>query len=325
MPVLLLGLGWGLYAAAATWVLGRCIGLVVDLLLIRFRLGHRPRLPDLRAVRPMLVAAVPLSGALFLFLLFARADVPLVAALAGTDAAGLLVGGYRPVELFSMLPMSLIFALYPALSRQLRKDSAQAQRTMEKVLILAMVLMAGATVGLVFESGLAVRILYPPALHAASSVLAISAWTLIPATIDSATTAMLLAQGRYKAALGPMALGVITLIGLNLLLDRGMGADGAAIARVVAQVVGTGSKMLLVIRFYANSYLLTRLAGIGLATVVLGLILIAGGRSPFLAMPIGVVAYLLVLLVLRVVSRADLVAIRGGFARQPAAEAATGN
>jgi O-antigen/teichoic acid export membrane protein len=271
------------------------------------------------------VAAVPLSGALFLFLLFARADVPLVAGLAGTDAAGLLVGGYRPVELFSMLPMSLIFALYPALSRQLRKDGAQAQRTMEKVLILAMVLMAGATVGLVFESGLAVRILYPPALHAASSVLAISAWTLIPATIDSATTAMLLAQGRYKAALGPMALGVITLIGLNLLLDRGMGADGAAIARVVAQVVGTGSKMLLVIRFYANSYLLTRLAGIGLATVVLGLILIAGGRSPFLAMPIGVVAYLLVLLVLRVVSRADLVAIKGGFARQPAAEAETGN
>jgi O-antigen/teichoic acid export membrane protein len=324
MPVLMLGLGWGLYAAAATWVLGRCVGLVVDLVLLRVRLGVTPELPDLSGVRPMVVAALPLSGALLLFLFFARADVPVLAHIAGSDAAGLLVGGYRPVELAAMLPTSLIVALYPALSRDLRLGGDRARKTMEKILVLAMVLMAGATIGLVFESGLLVRILYPPALSGASQVLSISSWSLIPATIDAATTALLLAQGRYKVALGPILLGVVTLIGLNLVLDPRLGAEGAAIARVAAQSIAAVSKMVLVFRFYTSPYLLGRLAGIAVATAGLSLILWMGASRPLLAIPLGIAAYLVVLAALRVVTLADLKAIGSGFGGRRREQVATG-
>jgi O-antigen/teichoic acid export membrane protein len=321
MPVLLLGFGWGLYAAAAAWVIGRCLGVLVDLVLIRTIIGSRPRVPDLKAVRPMLAAAIPLSGGIFLYLLFGRADVPIVAALAGTDAVGLLVGGYRPVEILLMVPISMITSLYPALTRELSRVGDHAQRMMEKVLILALVPIAGATVGLVFESDFVTRILYPPALHASSSVLSISAWVLIPATIDAAATALLLAQGRFKLALAPLALGVLTLVVLNILLDRGMGAEGAAIARVAAQVVALGSKMALIIRFYLSRYLISRLAGIAVAMAVLAAVLMAGGRIPLVAIAVGTLTYLVIVAALKVVSVADLAGLRGGRApdRQPEA------
>jgi O-antigen/teichoic acid export membrane protein len=313
MPILLLGLGWGLYAAVGVWVIGRCIGLLLNLVLIRVRLSIVPRLPDRSGIRAMLMAALPLSGTVVLFLLFSRGDVPLLAHISGTEAAGLLVGGYRPVELASMLPTSLIFALYPALSREMRLGADHARRITEKGLVLVMVLIAGGTVGLALEANLVVHLLLPSALSPAASVLSISCWSLIPATIDAATTALLLAQGRYKAALGPLLLGLVALAAVNLWLDPRLGAEGAATARVLAQSVATGAKMILVYRLYASRDLLSKLGGIAAAAGLLGLILWAAASRPLLAIPAGVAGYLLVVFALRVVTRADLAGVVGVF------------
>jgi O-antigen/teichoic acid export membrane protein len=324
MPILLLGFGWGIHAAVATWVLGRCVGFLIDMGLLWFRLGIRPRLPDLSAVRPILVAALPLSGALLLFMVFARVDVPLLARISGDEAAGLLVGGYRPVEMASMLPSSLVFALYPALSRELALGAARALRTMERALVLILVLMVGGTVGLAFEADLIVRLILPHSLAPAGGVLSIACWSLIPATVDAATTALLLAQGRYKAALVPILLGVVTLVVLNLVLDPRMGAQGAAIARVAAQSVAMGFKMVLVFNFYRSPHLLLRLAGIAAASGALALVLWLGAPKPLLAIPLGALAYVAVVAVLRVVTLADLTALGSGFGGKSRAEPAGG-
>jgi hypothetical protein len=108
---------------------------------------------------------------------------------------------------------------------------------------------------------------------------------------------------------------------LNILLDRGMGAEGAAIARVAAQVVALGSKMALIIRFYLSRYLISRLAGIAVAMAVLAAVLMAGGRIPLVAIAVGTLTYLVIVAALKVVSVADLAGLRGGRApdRQPEA------
>jgi O-antigen/teichoic acid export membrane protein len=257
-------------------------------------------------------------------MVFARVDVPLLARISGDEAAGLLVGGYRPVEMASMLPSSLVFALYPALSRELAQGAARALRTMERALVLILVLMVGGTVGLAFEADLIVRLILPHSLAPAGGVLSIACWSLIPATVDAATTALLLAQGRYKAALVPILLGVVTLVVLNLVLDPRMGAQGAAIARVAAQSVAMGFKMVLVFNFYRSPHLLLRLAGIAAASGALALVLWLGAPKTLLAIPLGALAYVAVVAVLRVVTLADLTALGSGFGGKSRAEPAGG-
>jgi O-antigen/teichoic acid export membrane protein len=118
----------------------------------------------------------------------------------------------------------------------------------------------------------------------------VTAWYLIPLAIDAATTAMLLAQGRFTTALLPLSLGAITLMGSNLALDPNLGAVGAAAARLAGQFVASAVNIQLTLRGWGGLRLWRQLAGVALS----GCLLIGALLLPLPAMAgilVGAVVY----------------------------------
>jgi O-antigen/teichoic acid export membrane protein len=267
--------GWGVAGLALSLVVTRVLALMIDMRFIRTYLGTSPDLSALAGTLSTLRRALPLCGVFLLLTLFARGDVPILAAISGNAAAGVYAAGNRPVELAGMLPLSLMAALYPALSRGVQAGEPASQRTFEDSLVIAAAAMVAAAAIFALRADLIVGLLYPSSLGAAASVLSVTAWYLVALGVDAVATAVLLASGRFYLALVPLACAALVLVVLNLALDPVMGAVGAALARLAGQVVAGVVNVALIPRGWMTRRLARRLAGVSASGALLVVVLAA--------------------------------------------------
>jgi O-antigen/teichoic acid export membrane protein len=302
--------GFGLVAVAVAMVAGRTFGAGLDLYLIRRRLGVWPAFNHPELLGTTFRAALPLYGALLMVAIFVRADILILARVSGTAQAGLYVAGHRPVEAALVIPSSLISGLYPVLSRQAISNPAAMQRSFEKAFLVMAGLMAGVTVFYAIDSHLVIRILFPHGFEGAAAVLAIDAFALVPFTLDSATTSLMLARGKLRLAFIPLIVAVVVIVGLNVVLDPRMGALGAAIARPVAATFLAMINAAFSLRGVGSAWLGKRLLGMGASAGVLAAILWLGRDVPIASVPVAVLVYLACLGNGRVVTVQDIRALR---------------
>lgn len=307
--VLLLA-GFGLIGVAVAVLAGRLFGAGLDLFLIKSRWGVRPTLRQPELMVDTFVASIPLYGTLVLVALFVRADLLILARLSGAAQAGLFVAGHRPVEAALVIPGSLISGLYPVLSRQVAENPAAVQRTFEKAVLVTASLMAGATAFLFVDSDLVIRILFPHGFEGAAPVLALSALVLVPASLDSATTSLMLARGKMKRALFPVAVGVVILIAINLALDPRWGAIGAAVARPIAASVIAVINVILSLRGVGSRWFAVRVLGMLGSALLLAALLWLGHGVPLISVPMAGLVYLACLALCKVITIDDLRALR---------------
>jgi O-antigen/teichoic acid export membrane protein len=138
----------------------------------------------------------------------------------------------------------------------------------------------------------------------------VSALVLVPASLDSATTSLMLARGKLKRALFPVAIGVIILVALNLALDPRWGAMGAAIARPIAASVIAVINVILSLRGVGSRWFVVRLLGMFGSAILLASLLWLGHGVPFISVPIAGLVYLACLGLVRVITIQDLRALR---------------
>jgi O-antigen/teichoic acid export membrane protein len=142
-------------------------------------------------------------------------------------------------------------------------------------------------------------------------VLAVSALVLVPASLDSATTSLMLAQGKLKRALVPIAIGVVVLLVLNLVLDSRLGAMGAAVARPIAASVIAVINASFSLRGVGSRWFGVRLLGMLGSAVLLAALLWLGRGVPVISVPVAGLVYLGCLALVRVITIDDLRALRG--------------
>ena len=302
--------GFGLTGVAIALLASRLLAAGLDLYLIQRRWGVRPRLRQPHLMVDTFRASIPLYGTLVLVAMFVRGDLLILARISGADQAGLYVAGHRPVEAALVIPGSLISGLYPVLSRQAAATPQAVQRTFEKAVLVTAGLMAGATAFLAVDANLVIRILFPHGFEGAAPVLAVSALVLVPASLDSATTSLMLAQGKLKRALVPIAIGVVVLLVLNLVLDSRLGAMGAAVARPIAASVIAIINASLSLRGVGSRWFGVRLLGMLCSAVLLAALLWLGRGVPVISVPVAGLVYLGCLALGRVITIDDLRALR---------------
>jgi len=302
--------GFGLTGVAVALLASRLFAAGLDLYLINRRWGVRPRLRQPELMVDTFRAAIPLYGTLVLVAMFVRADLLILARVSGAAQAGLYVAGHRPVEAALVIPGSMISGLYPVLSRQAAADPAAVQRTFEKAVLVTAGMMAGATAFLAVDADVVIRLLFPHGFEGAAPVLALSALVLVPASLDSATTSLMLARGKLKRALVPIAIGVVVLLVLNLVLDPRLGAMGAAVARPIAASVIAVINASLSLRGVGSRWFGMRLLGMLGSAVLFAAFLWVGRGVPIISVPVAGLVYLACLGLGRVITIDDLRALR---------------
>jgi O-antigen/teichoic acid export membrane protein len=280
-------------AALAALVLGRLIT------------GPGARLaPDRSLARGLTAAAWPLAGTTAALAAGHQVVQLLLLRLHGAAEVGFLGGAHKLVEAVGLVPQALMLSVLPALALAAAPGEAPAAaRDAARALMVGMVPLAAALA--LWAEPLLVALFGPSFAPAAPVLRVLAAATLIGAT-GSILSALLVALGLQRALLRVSVGAAVAMVGIGAVLVPARGAAGAALASVL--VLLGGQLALLAIRetrLQVGPVLRGVLRPLGLGAVASALVA-SVAPTPAAGLPLLVLAYAVLLLATRTVTRADL-------------------
>jgi len=222
----------------------------------------------------------------------ARVDMLLLSRIEGLHEVGIYAAAARLYEASLMLPTIAAMAMMPTLARLFQDAPDEFRRMLLVALRVNLGLGFALALGVAALAQPLIDLLYKPEVAAAAPVLRWLIFGAVLMTLDqilSSTMMAAKAQRHDLAALG-IALGSLVL-GLALLVPH-WHATGAAMAVTLALVGRVGYRLRWVVRLMALDGLALELARlIGCAGGAVGVMLLALGQGPWVALPAAWLAY----------------------------------
>lgn len=171
--------------------------------------------------------------------IYMRIDqVMLGSMMASKTENGIYSAAVRIAEMWYFIPLAIIASFQPVImtykkDNKLNEYSKNMQRLYDVISIIGIVF--GLLIS--FFGWIAVNILYGAEYVGASDVLSISVWAGLFATLGSARSVWLIAENKQKYTLIYTITGAVVNIILNAIFIPIIGAKGAAIATLLAQII----------------------------------------------------------------------------------------
>jgi O-antigen/teichoic acid export membrane protein len=178
---------------------------------------------------------LPFGLSMFLVNVYDRVDILMLTAMTSASDVGLYAAAYKLLSLTNLVPMILVTALFPALSREAVLGSAEAARIFTKGLkyltFLALPLIAGA---MVLAEELVV-FMFGAEFQKAAPALQILSWVSGILFVNIFLATLLTAANHQKKLVYVQICGLITNISLNLILIPKYSFVGAALATLATE------------------------------------------------------------------------------------------
>lgn len=179
---------------------------------------------------------VAISG--LMVTLYMRIDqVMLGSMLDNKTENGIYSAAVRIAEIWYFVPTAIISAFQPAIVMKKKHSEEQYEKTMQRLYDIVAIVGIGFGILITLFGDIAVQILYGDEYKGATSILKISVWAGLFATLGTARSVWLVNENLQKYSLIYTSIGCVTNIVLNYFLIPKIGARGAAIATLIAQFV----------------------------------------------------------------------------------------
>jgi PST family polysaccharide transporter len=165
--------------------------------------------------------------------IYLRIDIVLLERLRGVGEAGVYAVAARLSEVWYMVPVALMGAVFPALWSR-RTDAASYARSLQGSLDALFALALALAVVVQVIGGPLVEVLFGARFAASTPVLQIHIWAGVFIFMRALLSRWLLAEDLLRFSLVTHVAGAVINVALNLLLIPGYGAIGAAIATVIS-------------------------------------------------------------------------------------------
>jgi len=318
------GLGFGVAGAIGGFSATAALILVPAFLL----LGRMPP-GGAASLRELVGFQVPIFGYTLALYLFLGLDLFSVKALIvdSPEAADRLAGLYTAAQYMGQLPYTAIvavtFVVFPMISRATfvsdREAASSYVRTTLRYSALVLVLLAAL---LSADAGPALRFFYPAEYAEAAGALRLLAPGVLLFALMVIACTILSGSGRPVTSLLITLLGLCVSAGFNLLLTPRFGLPGAAAATglaALAALVASGILLWRHFKAFLPALSLVRLLAAGGAVWLLASALPVEGRPLVAAKWTGLgVVYLVLLALLREISRDDLSRVIGSLSGRTA-------
>lgn len=288
----------GVIELLATAIPAALVTLLITLWLVRDLTTLRPAFAVKRwwpLVRETFVFAIAIA----VNTLYFRITLIAMTLVATGLQTGYFAISYRIMEVLVGIPLLLIGAAFPIISRSARSDRVRFEFATGRIFELAVFVGGLLALALLLSAPFAIELLTGRADHPSVPVLQIQSAAIAASFIAAATGYALLSMRRHREVLiancVPLALAVV----LVLVLVPEIGARGAAVAAVVADVALAAASTLMLMRRDGPPLPLSSLL---VAGVAFGLGYGAGwivDVQPMLDATVGCVVYLAVLAAFR--------------------------
>jgi O-antigen/teichoic acid export membrane protein len=233
--IVLVVAGAGLVPLLAVQIPASLLAVVVTLVLVRRMTSLVPAF-DPPAWWSLLRDTLPYAIAIAVAALYFRVTIVIMSLVASDDATGYFATSYRIIEVLVGIPLLLVASAFPILSRAARDDSARLRYASQSTLDLMLVLGAWVSLVVGIASNFIIVLIAGHDFDPSGEVLRIQAVTVACTFVSVTCSFILLSLRRHRAILVgsvvPLACGVTA----TFLLAPDHGANGAAVATVLAEV-----------------------------------------------------------------------------------------
>ena len=234
--VILVSIGAGLIPLLAAAIPAAVFSLSCTAALTRGTLPRRPGFHPARWAH-LLREQLPFAAAVAIGSVYFRLTVVVLQLVASRLQTGYFATSYRVIEVLLMVPVLLVAAVFPILSRSAHDDSERHSyvvgRMLEVSLIAGVLLVLCVALGAPFI----IDVIAGPRAHGSIRVLEIESLALLGTFVAQAAGFALLSMRRYRQLLIASSSALVLNVALTLALGSEHGAQGAAVAAVAAEAL----------------------------------------------------------------------------------------
>lgn len=215
------------------------IGIVLVLLTAWLVRGTIPFVPafDPRAWGRLLRLVLPYAAASAIGAVYVSLVVVLTSLVATQEETGYFSAAFRVFSVLSVVPSLLVASAFPILARAARDDRERLRYALQRLWDTALVIGAGAAVLTAVGAPVAIDVIAGPDYEPSVPVLRIMAGALFASFFVAIWGFGLLSIGAYRSLLVANLIALAVAGGLALLLAPEYGADGAATATLLGELV----------------------------------------------------------------------------------------
>jgi O-antigen/teichoic acid export membrane protein len=299
--ILLLGYGVLIYATA------EFLTYVVCVLLCFYLLQRRVARPSFRVDPKVWLStfrgALPFALMTSVIILYVRADTVILSLLGGDEVTGLYSAATRVLSLFAFVPMSVIGAVLPAMSKQSLQSEASLIRTFTQTFRFLFMLGLPIALGIAVLSRPIVQLLYGHQFIPAVPAMQIAMVTLLLGFLNFAVDSAIISINRERTLLGITLVGLVFTVAVNIVLVSLWSYIGASVAAALTEALVLVIKLRVLHRKFGALPLQHGLGKIVLSGAAMAVFLLVFRGIPIFLLPApAAVIYGSALLLLRAIN-----------------------
>ena len=291
----------GIYGIAFSYVLANVIALIY--LYYSFTANiTKPKFEfDTSFCKKIFIASLPFTATIILYSIYYSIDVVMLNQLVGDYATGIYNATYKLISVLTVFYSVYTAVIYPVMSKLFKNDKKMLIVSFEKSLKYLMLVSIPLTVAITFYSTDLIFLIYGHEYDAASSTLAILIWTVSLLFINGVCNILLNASYKEVTITKIYATAAVFNVVLNFFMIPHYSYNGAAIATVLSEllIIVLQTYVIYKLDYKVNKKIYFDFGKIIIGSGILGIALYYLNLNMWVALPVGIIIYLVAIIALK--------------------------
>ena len=262
---------------------------------------------DLNFIKEIILNSIPFGLTNFFYTIYFSIDIVMLSYLAGDYSTGLYKSAYNIIYVFTTFFVVYQSVIFPIMSKFFKQSQNLLKITYELSVKYLLLIILPLSVGIFFYARPLVDLIYTNQYSLASVPVQILIWTVCFLFINGSASTLLNAINKEFTVTKVYIAAAIFNVLLNVILIPLFDYNGAAMATVLSEVLITVLTLYYIFKtdFKPDLSLLKTVIKIIFVSIVLAIALYWVNVSMWLAIPIGIVIYIVLLFITRLIDYND--------------------
>lgn len=292
---------FGLLAISLGYVIARIIAIIYIYYALKKHIV-KPKLEfDRLFCKKITIASIPFALSSLLYLIYYSIDIVMITGLVGDYATGIYNASYKLISVLTVFYSIYVAVIFPVMSKLFKNDKGILKVSFEKsVKYLTMITIPLAIATMLYSLDI-ITFIYGHKFDEAAQPLSILIWTVCFLFLNGAAASLLNASNEEVAVTKVNAIAAVFNIVLNFFMIPYYSYIGAAITTVLSDLLILCLYLYIMSKLgqLPNKRLILDLVKIIVGSAVLGIVLYFFNLNMWIALPVGIMIYFVIMLVLR--------------------------
>lgn len=303
---------FGLLGITFAYIAANLIGLIYCIAALTKHIIVPKLLFDLKFFKKLIIAGIPFALTTLFYTLYYSIDMVMITQFSTTYATGLYNSTYKLINVLTLFYTIYSAVIFPVMSKLFKQGKDMLRLSFVKSIKYLSMITIPIAVATFFYAGDVIYLCYGNQYADADSVLKILVWTVCFLFVNGTCSMILNASHKETSVTKIYSLAAVFNAGLNLCLIPYFSAHGAAFATVMTDILILILEMYMIskINQLPDRHLIFDLIKIIIASAVMGGVFYLVNMSLWLAIPVGVIVYLIVITLIKFFDNEDKLIIK---------------